>query len=252
MMCCPDCLENSIEGGFNGLDVKGCQLAIENEFTYLLTCDKGHQYIAQLQAFPFEVLFESGLIAHVNGFYLESVLSFKAALERFYEFYINIICRARNIDADKLDNAYKQISNNSEREYGAFVFMYFQANNDIPELLPNKSVEFRNKVVHKGYFPKKEEALRFARNIYKMIKPIYIELREKYDAEILSFLNVKRQEYYNSLIKANPKIKDTPISSQSLCLPLCIHHATGLDEFKERSFDEYYQNLLSRRPEYRM
>ena len=66
------------------------------------------------------------------------------------------------------------------------------------------------------------------------------------------FLNVKRQEYYNSLIKANPKIKDTPISSQSLCLPLCIHHATGLDEFKERSFDEYYQNLLSRRPEYRM
>lgn len=142
--------------------------------------------------------------------------------------------------------------NNSEREYGAFVFMYFQANNDIPELLPNKSVEFRNKVVHKGYFPKKEEAIRFARNIYKMIKPIYIELREKYDAEILSFLNVKRQEYYNSLIKANPKIKDTPISIQSLCLPLCIHHATGLDEFKEHSFDEYYQNLLSRSSEYRM
>ena len=85
-----------------------------------------------------------------------------------------------------------------------------------------------------------------------MIKPIYIELREKYDAEILSFLNVKRQEYYNSLIKANPKIKDTPISIQSLCLPLCIHHATGLDEFKEHSFDEYYQNLLSRSSEYRM
>ena len=63
---------------------------------------------------------------------------------------------------------------------------------------------------------------------------------------------LKRQEYYNSLIKANPKIKDTPISIQSLCLPLCIHHATGLDEFKEHSFDEYYQNLLSRSSEYRM
>ena len=58
------------------------------------------------------------------------------------------------------------------------------------------------------------------------------------------------QVYLNG--SANPKIKDTPISIQSLCLPLCIHHATGLDEFKEHSFDEYYQNLLSRSSEYRM
>ena len=47
------------------------------------------------------------------------------------------------------------------------------------------------KLYIKDIFQKRRSPSFCKKNIYKMIKPIYIELREKYDAEILSFLNVK-------------------------------------------------------------
>jgi hypothetical protein len=69
--------------------VKPCLLTnINNENLYEITCEKGHKSLLTQQCFKFEILFESALYAIKDEYYLESILSLTASMERFFEFYI--------------------------------------------------------------------------------------------------------------------------------------------------------------------
>ncbi|WP_281888416.1 hypothetical protein [Paenibacillus sp. YYML68] len=53
---------------------------------YRVVCRKGHETTVFLQEEKFEILFEMGSMALLDGYPREAVSSFASSLERFYEF----------------------------------------------------------------------------------------------------------------------------------------------------------------------
>lgn len=98
----------------------------------------------------FQMLFEIGLNGLVNGFLRDAVVSFTASLERYYEFFI--LCHAfqNGSNAAYFKKFWKLVSNQTERQYGAFLAFASLGASDFPFLLSESDVSFRNRVVHKG------------------------------------------------------------------------------------------------------
>jgi hypothetical protein len=116
---CPNCvnLESSklMPNDFAMIDIR-------DDGLYEFTCSNGHKVITILQEQPFEMQFELGVSAIIDGYYREAVSSFTSSLERFYEFFINLICLSRDLDKELIIKTFKLVANNSERELGAFPF----------------------------------------------------------------------------------------------------------------------------------
>jgi hypothetical protein len=146
---------------------------------YELTCSHGHETTTILQQQKFEVLFDIGANAILDGYHREAVSSFAASLERFYEFSIRAFL-SQSSGSDALFKAcWKSVSSQSERQLGAFVFLWASHFNGPPTLLANSQVSFRNDVVHKGKIPTKEEALAFGNAVLGVLRPNMLALREK-------------------------------------------------------------------------
>jgi hypothetical protein len=129
------------------------------------TCDRGHfsAFVSQQQ--QFEALSEIAIQAIFDGYYRESVVSFAAALERLYEFYVEVICCYRGICHGEYSIAWKALKTQSERQLGAFCICYLLENSAPAKLLSVKSVEFRNKVIHQGLLPSRDEAVQFGQAV---------------------------------------------------------------------------------------
>jgi polyhydroxyalkanoate synthesis regulator phasin len=155
---------------------------------YKLTCPKGHTSVTILQQQRFELLFDIGAYAILDGYYREAVSSFSAALERFCEFFIKVICISKDIDWETVSTAWKHVSSMSERQLGAYIFMYLSEFGSLPPLLPNKMVELRNKVVHKGKIPSREEAIQFGQEVLYVVRPTLAVLKEKYQPSKLELI----------------------------------------------------------------
>lgn len=127
----------------------------------------------------FDLLFESGISALLDSYNRESVTSAAASLERFYEFTIRIIIKNSSINDGLLENIWKYVSSQSERQLGAFIFLYTLKFETTPPLLNNKMIQFRNNVIHKGYFPNKEESLIFLKMVSGIIQEVFQKLKEE-------------------------------------------------------------------------
>jgi len=88
------------------------------------TCASGHHSRFIIQNPKYEILFESGAHALLDGYTNEAVSSFAVALERFFEFYLRIICRKNELEQKHVDHSWGTISKQSERQFGAFCFLY--------------------------------------------------------------------------------------------------------------------------------
>jgi hypothetical protein len=152
---------------------------VEDTGVYVLRCDQGHETSTCLQEQKFEVLFEIGIHAIVDGYYREAVSSFTAALERFYEFYLSAICAKRSIQEDLFKQTWKTVANQSERQLGAFIFTYLLEEQSAPPLLSEASVSFRNAVIHKGRIPRKNEAISFGEKVLSLIVPVLRVLKAR-------------------------------------------------------------------------
>ena len=137
---------------------------------YDVTCPKGHQSVVILQNQLFELLYDIGAYAILDGYYREAVSSFSSSLERFYEFFIKVICIEKNLDEEQFQRAWKQISNQSERQLGAFVFLFLSEVEKSPKLLTQPNVKFRNDVIHKGKIPTRRQALGFGQEVLELIR----------------------------------------------------------------------------------
>ena len=113
---------------------------------YDVTCPKGHRSGIILQEQPFELRYDIGAFAIQDGYYREAVSSFSSSLERFYDFFVKVICIERNINEEQYQIAWKQVSKQSERQVGAFIFLYLSEFEKAPNLLSNTKVAFRNEV----------------------------------------------------------------------------------------------------------
>lgn len=125
----------------------------------------------------YHVLFDLGIICLKRGYYKEAVSDFATALERMFEFSIKCMLRKNNIESKTIESIWKEVKNQSERQYGAFVFLYAREFNKVFKLDTNK-ISFRNNVIHKGMFPNFNDTYDYAKYVYNNIYCILVTLLE--------------------------------------------------------------------------
>lgn len=138
---------------------------------YSFRCHKGHEITLGLVAARFEVLFEIGMQALVDGYYREAVMTFSTALERFYEFYVRLIWEARGINAATRKDLWSQVAKQSERQLGLFAATFLFDTGRMPPLLPQPMVSLRNDLVHKGKIADQANATAFGQVVADLVHP---------------------------------------------------------------------------------
>jgi hypothetical protein len=147
-------------------------------------CENGHNDVLVLGQQKFEILFEIGANAILDEYFREAVSSFTSSLERTYEFFLKSVFFERGMHA-QMGAMWKQMSNQSERQLGAFLSIYSMTVGALPQLLSNKDVQFRNEVVHKGKVPTREEAIEFGQSVLDVIRPIIKTARAKFPEGVM-------------------------------------------------------------------
>lgn len=167
------------------------ELLPKNDSAYEIECPNGHRFLANILYHEFQKLFEVAVNALADDYHREAVGSFAASYERFMELFIRIVMKANGTADDELANGWKKIARQSERQLGAFIMLFVLEFDTQPSLLTNTQIELRNKVIHQGYFPTKEECLNYGRavldSIRHTIKVLYDS--KKHQAELLRSIN---------------------------------------------------------------
>ena len=170
------------------------QEALNDEFCFLTTCSKGHKSITVLQNERFQLLFDMACNAYLNGDYKDSVTNAASAVERFHEYFIKVVELAPFTEShdlyfqhyNKFLKIWKQVDNQTERQTGGFLMLYFCVFNDLPpKYLDNNTAGFRNKVVHKGHLPKQDKTLEYLEKCYMYMLEIIGLMRTKYNESML-------------------------------------------------------------------
>ena len=142
---------------------------INDQFVSSFTCSEGHENIIIIASHRYEILYLIGCRALIDGYYREAISSFSASLERIYEVFIKAKLISEGMSKDEIEQtAWKHVSSQSERQLGAFLFLFTQHFKTQPELLSNDLVKLRNKVIHKGKIPTKDEAIEYGQKILEL------------------------------------------------------------------------------------
>lgn len=155
-------------------------LKATNDGLYPVECLNGHAFNLDLLCHHFNILFENAVNAIVDGYFVEAVSSFTASYERFMELFIRVVNESREVTAEEFTKSWKNVSRLSERQFGAFIFVYLGEFGEDPECLGKKYIELRNKVIHKGYFPSESESIAYGNAVLHFIVPI---IRKLYESE---------------------------------------------------------------------
>lgn len=182
---CAQCMNEDIENAM----IVG-KVEFNDDSRYEIQCEKGHTSIIVLQQHRFEVLFDIGAYAINDGYYREAISSFSSALERFYEYYIKVICYSKKISSSIISETWDSISSQSERQLGAFILIHLLETESKPLLLSNSLIKFRNAVIHKGKIPNKKEAIKYGQAILDLIRPIRKNLIKDYPEAIQNFTHM--------------------------------------------------------------
>jgi hypothetical protein len=145
---------------------------IRDDGMYEMVCSKGHKIMAWNQSQKFELLFDLGLMAFLDGYTRESVATVATSLERFYEFCIQYFLADLNIAMDQFVSTWKLLQKQSERQIGAFLMLCLAKLKSAPPFLSSAKIEFRNNVVHKGYIPSSDEAEGYIRDVLAHIQEV--------------------------------------------------------------------------------
>jgi len=187
-LVCYDCVMLQVnkgnENAFDGAQIQTPFEQVNNSGIYDVNCSQGHVSKNIINNINFEILFEYGLNAILDGYYREAVSSITSSMERYFEFFIKVVLRASKVDFKEIDKTWKKISNQSERQLGAYIMLFLQTFQKEPELLStNKEIPFRNSVIHKGYIPTKKESIDFANSVMKIMENSLINLKTNYPNE---------------------------------------------------------------------
>lgn len=212
------CMRCQIDDGVPNLSSMGLA-DISESGVVEVTCDRGHHTAMVLQQTKFEILAELGVKAIVNSSFREAVSSFAASLERLHEFFIEATCRKNGISPEKFASSWKHMANQSERQLGAFIAIFLLDNGEPPKLLPQRQVELRNAVVHKGLLPTREQAVRFGQAVFDCALPVLLMLRSASYAETIHALTLE-------LIDGRSKQAwDAGLQTSTICLPTPLSFA---------------------------
>jgi hypothetical protein len=151
---------------------------------YRVACSEGHETVLILQEQKCEVLFQIGAQATIDGYYREAIVSFTASMERFQEFAIRCLLDEAEVAEAVVSEAWRKVLNQTERQLGAFIFLWVDRFKALPPLLRNDDAGFRNAVVHKGRIPTREEAVSYGGRILDVVRPAMRLLKEQLADEI--------------------------------------------------------------------
>ena len=163
------------------------------------TCSRGHRSFTVIQQMKFELLSDMAILAIVDGYYRDAIASFIGALERLHEFFVEAMCRKRDIARDVFTAAWKPMGNRSERQLGAFIAAYVLETGEPPKLLPDVQTKLRNDVIHKGKFPERNEVVRFGQAVLACALPILALLKSPSYSIVVAAL-VREQMYERSKV----------------------------------------------------
>jgi hypothetical protein len=256
-LICFDCLMEQVNKGepsvFDGTSIPTPFEQVNNDGVYEVNCAKGHNSKTIIDNINFEILFEYGLNAIIDGYYREAVSSITSAMERYFEFFIKTILRNSTTDFDSISNVWKKISSQSERQLGAYIMLYFQAFGREPLLLnQNKEVPFRNSVIHKGYIPTKQEAIDYGNSVMKIIEQSLIDLKNKFPKE--TELTFEKYGYKKNAVEGFKKIeKETGIEQNFACVNIMttidVKHGREINpkDGRKGMVEDRIVNILDRR-----
>lgn len=197
------------------------ELLPKNDCVYEIDCPRGHRLRANILYHEFQKLFEVAVNALADDYYREAVGSFAASYEQFIKLFIHIVMKANGTDDAGLAEGWNKISRQSERQLGAFVVLFVLEFSTQPLLLPNLQVELRNRVVHQGYFPTKEECQKYGSvvldSIRKTIRAFYES--EKHKSELIRSITIRA---------TSPRMVQTFITMPTLSLERTGGRATTL------------------------
>ncbi|WP_141233290.1 hypothetical protein [Lysobacter antibioticus] len=159
-----------------------------DDHTIRTSCPNGHPVVAIVQNPKFETLLETGSDSLILGQTLQASAAFSSARERALEFATQVLLRKLGISRGDYQAMFKDMSNQSERQLGAFLTAHlavtktaFTLNHSIPK--------FRNNVIHKGKIPPPDEALSFCSSVFDEIRlaceALRAHCREQISAVIL-------------------------------------------------------------------
>lgn len=206
---------------------------------YKSTCSNGHTQTTFLQEQKFEILFEIGANAILDGYYREAVSSFTSSLERFYEFVIRLACSHESMPDELYKKCWKSVSNQSERQLGAYIYLWGVYIKNPPLLLKNSDISFRNSVIHKGKIPTKEEAESYGAKVYELIASGLAQIRATpLKNSIMTIVNKHIRD-----TRGDTKAENVAFTSA----PTIISLTVSPDEHYKKSLGEHLIELGKRR-----
>ncbi len=93
---------------------------LRDDLAFDAQCPHGHKTLFVWEAQKFEILFEMGALALLDGYGREAISSFAAAQERFHEFCIKVFLTGNGVNRDEFIRTWKLVSSQSERQLGAY------------------------------------------------------------------------------------------------------------------------------------
>ena len=166
---------------------------------YDLKCPNGHDTTTVVQQQKYEILFEIGAHAILDGYYREAVSSFTASMERFFEYSMRVMFHHRTNSDSLFKACWRRMSKQSERQLGAYLAMWAAEWGVLPPLLEDQkvgkesAVAFRNAVIHNGTIPTRAEAIEFGEAILTVVRPAQATLQSLEQAVLaVMFLHIGR------------------------------------------------------------
>lgn len=236
---CSECMIESINTG----KIEGLKRTYINEVNddgiYCVECDKGHKTYNIVDNEKFEILFDMGLDALNKGFRQEAVLSFTTSFERFREWFIRLILTKNNVEKEEFEKVWKYVVKQSERQLGAFYFLYLREFNETPEEIDQDIIKFRNKVIHNGIIPSYKETYNYGKYIYEYVDKVLRKLEEPCYLDAKLKIKFDRED----ALRKNYKIKTERIAKQSTAGGV---YSTGKRDEKRETFEKVLKEMKKR------
>jgi hypothetical protein len=239
---CPVCIERRVAKGDKSIPTPLSGELDDCGFIHV-TCDDNHYGIVVYDARRYEILVQSAARAYVDGYTNEVIAVMSAALERAYEFYVRVSCRAKDIAKEAVESAWKTVASQSERQFGAFQFLYLIDQGAAFKLEPSIT-ETRNNVIHRGKIAREAEATEFAEKVFARIREIEQAIQKRFAKESLeeAAQEVERQVSLVPSGVAHIKLKKTTVrvdkeKNEVVGLANCfLDVALAIHQGRERGF----------------
>lgn len=215
---------------------------INDDGAYNVVCPNGHDNFIVDNNLKYQLLFESGLYAFVDGYFRESISSVWASLERFYEYASKVILASFDVPFGEIDKIVAETYGASEKQTGGFYYLYSaRFSRPLKYLRTDKEWSFRNKVIHKGYFPSEKESKEFITSVYNHITGILSDLNKDYYKQMVFIYGIENSK------KSQKRNPDSAVNMlTAMQMPVCIGVLGRNDETGELSkndLEKYIEKL---------